>query len=1111
VRRQPGSPLVKVVAALLPVDVEAGVTGQARATARGRLAAEAAGVDVVTVPLADAHAATLRALSSATSVTPTAFSAGQLVSTIRTPTLYGLATLLTQQGTTAVVVGTTNRDEGGFLGFFGKASDGMVDVQPIADLHKSEVRALARRLGVPDEIVDAVPTGDTFDGRVDEDMIGASYDAVELVGLWRTATADVRAALSADWSPSTRADFAALCQRLDERHAQNAHKYVGDPPAVCLAVWPRAIPGGWRDDADADDPAWRRTPADAASRFVGLTSSPRLPAPAPWMTRAHARPVPGTAGQAVHIDDVLDRETCRVLADAALAATRVPVDEHGRPSSSSSSSSSSTSPSSRLSWWDPALAERLWERVREALPPVRVVHPGDAVDSDEPGECGDEQPVWRPVGVSPYLRLLVGEPGQWLVPHVDTAFDIGDGLHRTLQSVLVALEVPDDDDTVDPGGRTRFLVDPCRHLPVAERPVVDETTPAANHRVLAAVTHRAGGALVFDHRLLHEQERFVGPGRRVLVRTDIVFRRCAPRAFSPPSRTPLPVGTSTTTTTATTMMSTATARQAALIRKDPFYRTLASDDAARRAGFFDDAGPLARDAIEDDAAFLATPLHKVARALRALDEQEARPRVVLVAAGALSPVHAGHLEMMARARAGLEANGAVVVGGFLAPDHDAYVLQKTPSSPSASRRVELAEAAVADSDWLAVDAWPALVATRALNFTEVVEHLAATLSRWLPSPRPLRVVFVCGGDNARFAHAFARRGHVVVVARRGADDVFVAEQERARADPAMRVAMAHGRVLFVDDAPVPASSSAIRAGDTTWLPAPVRARLAAPSLLSSSSPATRYELRDEGRFAVAPWLAGRDEAIVLQAWRRFVDEVKAAFAAALPAVDVVVTSAAAQGVEVRARLATQPGVPVVSLDPCTPGDHDLAVSRCFDLGGDDEGPVIVARPGSPDLPTQLARLPTGPVVLLDDDIASGATVRAVQAAMPSSTRVVEVVPLSTASVLDRLDVRDLLPGAREAGLVVRLPDGAIARVPYLWPWVRLSRRASVDVDVERSLSRRVLLGALTFFRSLEPALVVADVDPAQRVWLGRAGFAPGTTLADVCAWHLDRLPGGPGR
>jgi len=88
---------------------------------------------------------------------PSSWALGQLTSYIRTPALYFATSLLADQGLPAVVVGTTNRDEGSYLGYVGKASDGMVDLQLIADLHKSEVYALAVHLGVTPEIINAVP------------------------------------------------------------------------------------------------------------------------------------------------------------------------------------------------------------------------------------------------------------------------------------------------------------------------------------------------------------------------------------------------------------------------------------------------------------------------------------------------------------------------------------------------------------------------------------------------------------------------------------------------------------------------------------------------------------------------------------------------------------------------------------------------------------------------------------------------------------------------------------------------------------------------------------------------------------------------------------------
>ena len=59
------------------------------------------------------------------------------------------------------VCGTPNRLEYD-QGFFVKGGDGLADFKPIAHLYKTQVYALARELGVPDEICRRYPTTDTF-------------------------------------------------------------------------------------------------------------------------------------------------------------------------------------------------------------------------------------------------------------------------------------------------------------------------------------------------------------------------------------------------------------------------------------------------------------------------------------------------------------------------------------------------------------------------------------------------------------------------------------------------------------------------------------------------------------------------------------------------------------------------------------------------------------------------------------------------------------------------------------------------------------------------------------------------------------------------------------
>lgn len=79
-----------------------------------------------------------------------------------------------------LVVGTGNKVEDFGVGFYTKYGDGGVDISPIADLLKSEVKFLAKKIGIIQEIVTAKPTDGLWgDDRTDEDQIGATYDELE--------------------------------------------------------------------------------------------------------------------------------------------------------------------------------------------------------------------------------------------------------------------------------------------------------------------------------------------------------------------------------------------------------------------------------------------------------------------------------------------------------------------------------------------------------------------------------------------------------------------------------------------------------------------------------------------------------------------------------------------------------------------------------------------------------------------------------------------------------------------------------------------------------------------------------------------------------------------
>jgi len=78
----------------------------------------------------------------------------------------------------ALVLGTSNKTEL-LLGYFTKYGDGGVDIEPLGDLYKTQVRQLAKDLGIPDRIIKKVPTAGLWPGQTDEGELGFTYEEVD--------------------------------------------------------------------------------------------------------------------------------------------------------------------------------------------------------------------------------------------------------------------------------------------------------------------------------------------------------------------------------------------------------------------------------------------------------------------------------------------------------------------------------------------------------------------------------------------------------------------------------------------------------------------------------------------------------------------------------------------------------------------------------------------------------------------------------------------------------------------------------------------------------------------------------------------------------------------
>ncbi len=106
---------------------------------------------------------------------------------LRMLTLYYVANKLDY-----LVVGSGNRSEIA-IGYFTKHGDGGVDISPIGNLVKEQIRELARYFEIPKEIIDKPPSAGLWAGQTDEGEMGITYAELDRYLLTGEAPTGVKA------------------------------------------------------------------------------------------------------------------------------------------------------------------------------------------------------------------------------------------------------------------------------------------------------------------------------------------------------------------------------------------------------------------------------------------------------------------------------------------------------------------------------------------------------------------------------------------------------------------------------------------------------------------------------------------------------------------------------------------------------------------------------------------------------------------------------------------------------------------------------------------------------------------------------------------------------
>ncbi|MDH7555548.1 MAG: NAD+ synthase [Candidatus Methanosuratincola sp.] len=129
-----------------------------------------------------------------------------------------------------IVIGSGDRSEL-MIGYFTKYGDGGVDLLPLGCLYKTQVRELARHLGIPQRIIMKESSPRLWKGQTAESELGISYEDIDMI-LYRLYDLRMK---KEEVVRDLGQDYAAKVERVARMVRESAHKRRV-PPA------PKAFP-----------------------------------------------------------------------------------------------------------------------------------------------------------------------------------------------------------------------------------------------------------------------------------------------------------------------------------------------------------------------------------------------------------------------------------------------------------------------------------------------------------------------------------------------------------------------------------------------------------------------------------------------------------------------------------------------------------------------------------------------------------------------------------------------------------------------------------------------------------------------------------------------------
>ena len=397
-------------------------------------------------------------------------------------------------------------------------------------------------------------------------------------------------------------------------------------------------------------------------------------------------------------------------------------------------------------------------------------------------------------------------------------------------------------------------------------------------------------------------------------------------------------------------------------------------------------------------------------------------------------------------------------------------------------RIDSIEKVIHKEEWLMLDKYEALHYSIPVNFTTVIERLKHYIHHH--TGVDVDIVYVFGGDNQYFSYAFSEIGEYVCINRSAKENLNNVER------------LDHKRHHFVSspERVVEQSSTEIRTKDTN----------------------TKKEIRNE-----KPYYLVRDDALAStkdlpfdvneEQKTRLLDIIASYSHKKIVTLDVKKQEELLKDILKSNRMST------VSLDIYYTGDINLDMCRLFELSDTQHTPLTMKfrtnEAQGDDILDSLKELDVKEVALVDDDTASGNTIRMVEDILNQSgihikdkwflnNVFLQDKGIDINDVFDIVDMRDFIIGARYGGLCINIPDKRIGRAMYTYPYVNLKTRASIETKHHKEMS----IDIWEWNKAVVPDdLSLSQLCPLTQEFMKYVGFNDNTKVIDICQWHIDKI------